>query len=98
MKSFTQRPIVTGGTVQTTSTGTGDVKTVTFPSKAGGVWITVETNAARVTLNGDTPSAALGIVLPKDSSPVYFPLPGGTGLKFASTQAANCIVNTIFVS
>lgn len=78
--------------VQTTSTTTTDVKTVTPPPGARGCLLTVETTSARITLNGVDPAANNGFVLAKDQTPWY--LPAAVTIKFTSTAAANCVLNT----
>ena len=95
MKPFTQRPLTTA---QATSTGTADTKSFAAPSKAGGCFITVETNPARVTLDGTTPAAGAGIVIPKDSAPVFIPVGSGTTIKAASTIAGNSIINVVWLA
>lgn len=95
MRPSAHRPI---STTQVTSTGTADVKTATAPTSTGGCYITVETNAARVTLDGSAPSSSNGIVIQKDSAPCYMPLKSGTVIKAASTIAANSIVNVAWLS
>lgn len=81
--------------VQQTSTGTADVKTFTKPALATACFITVETTNARVTFGGDTPDASNGLIVLKDSQPLYFPV--AADIKFVSTAAANCIVNVMWL-
>jgi hypothetical protein len=83
-----------GAPVQTTSTGTADVKTVTPPTTATAFMVSIETNAARVTLDGSAPGAT-SLLLPTTGSqglilPIGFP--AGGSIKFASSIAANSVV------
>jgi hypothetical protein len=88
----------------TTSTGTGDVKTVAPASgkRAVGVWISVETTDARVTFSGATPgvSTGPGIVVKAGASPQFYPFAIGPNspLKFASNAAGNSLVSVVFVT
>ena len=93
-KPFT---LVSNLTAQATSTGTADVKSLDTSTHASSVMITVETNAARVTLDGTTPSTSNGIVIPKDALPLLLPVGDGTTIKFVSTIAGNSIVDAIWL-
>lgn len=75
-----------------TSTGTADVKTFTPPRTAVAFLISVETNACRLTLDGDTPDATHGQVFPKDVAPQLV-LVGGRDVKVVSIAAANSVVH-----
>ena len=80
-------------TVQITSTGTADVKTAT-PTElnAAGALITAETNPARLTVDGSTPSATNGHFVPTGMGPILILLSSDV-LKVVSTTAANSILN-----
>lgn len=90
----------------TTSTGTGDVKTVAPSSlRAIGAWITIEGVAARVTFGGTTPgvTVAPGVVVPAGTPPLFYPFPftpstqPGPKIKFASNASGSSIMSVIFV-
>lgn len=80
-------------TAQATSTGTGNVQTIT-PNPQGPkvALVTVETNPARVTLDGSAPGAGNGLIIQKDANPLLL-LWSSDVLKFASTIAGNSILN-----
>jgi hypothetical protein len=83
-----------GAPVQTTSTGTADAKTVTPPTTATAFLVSIETNAARVTLDGSAPGPT-SLLLPTTGSqglilPIGFP--AGGAIKFASSIAGNSVV------
>ena len=94
MKFSTYVPI---STAQATSTGTGDVHTLTIPARCSAALITVETTAARVTLDGSAPGAGNGLVFPIALSPVLVPIGPGTTIKFASSAAGNSIVDVAYL-
>jgi L,D-peptidoglycan transpeptidase YkuD (ErfK/YbiS/YcfS/YnhG family) len=80
--------------VSQTSTGTADVKTfAALPKNAGGVIVSVETTAARVTFDGTTPDATHGVAVPVGV--FQFNFGEGTVIKFASTAGAASIVSVI---
>lgn len=81
---------------QQTPTTTADVKTFTPPAGARACLITVETNDARISLHGTTPSATVGHVLKKDQQPLY--IPAAVPIKAVSTVAGNAIVNVTWLN
>jgi hypothetical protein len=80
---------------QQTSTGTADVKSFSTPSNAVACYVSATTNPARLTVDGTTPSATNGIVVPAGALP--FELRAVQALKVASTAAANSIVDVAFL-
>lgn len=90
MRTFGMDPYKTE---QVTSTGTSDVQTVTTGNSCSAVLITVETNAARVTFDGTTPSSSNGVVIPKDAVPLLIGFRHNRTIKAVSTVAGNSIVN-----
>lgn len=83
-----------------TSTGTANIQTITPPNDAAACLITVETTAARITFDGESPGAgaAPGLVFPTALAPVFVPLGKGATIKFASNAAGNSIVQVLFLS
>lgn len=81
---------------QATSTGTGDVKTLARPASAIAVYLTVTTNAARVVFDGSTPSSTNGILVP--TGVLWLFEIGGSDIKFASSIAANSVVDALWLS
>lgn len=77
--------------VQGTSTGTGDVHTVTAPSGAKGFFITVQTNGIYFTWDGTSPSSTNGLHAVAGAAPVFIPI--GKNFQFASDAAGNAVVN-----
>lgn len=90
MKPSTHRAI---GQARGTSTGTGDVQTLTPPGNASAMQFCVETTNARMTLDGSTPSATNGNVELAAQSPQFLPVGAGSQIKWISTAAAASIVN-----
>ena len=82
---------------EATSTGTGDVKTLTPPGDASAALISVETTAARMTFDGSTPAAANGHVFPAAQVPQTVLIGAGSVIKWISTAAANSIVNVTWL-
>lgn len=78
---------------QITSTGTGDVHTITLDTNTRYVMLSAETTSARVTFAGGAPSSSLGHVIPTGAIPLYLPVGKGTTIKFASTGATACVLN-----
>lgn len=81
---------------QETSTSTSDVKTLTPPAGAHGVFLTVTTNGCTMTFDASTPSSSNGLAFPKDGVPAFFPL-GTATIKFISQAAGNSVVNALWV-
>lgn len=90
MRSFGLDPFKTE---QATSTGTGDVKTLTSPQGTTAVLITVSTTPARVTFDGSTPSSGNGNVIPVGTMPLLLTFRSGQPIKFVSTAAAASTVD-----
>lgn len=82
--------------VQATSTGTGDVHTLTPPAGSHGFFITVQTNPIYLTLDGTAPSSTNGLHVIKDSAPIF--IPAGRPINFAADTAGNAVVNILWVS
>lgn len=74
-----------------TSTGTSDTKTATVQRGTSAVLVTVETNAARITLEGTDPAGGTGHVIPKDTSPYFLPVGPATILKAVSMTGTSVI-------
>jgi hypothetical protein len=95
-----QVPQNAGAFQQQTCPDTSTVKTFTPPTtpgrKAHGCIITVETNAARVTFNGDTPAANDGLLVQAAQQPLY--LPFAVPFKAVSSIAGNAVVNVTWLS
>lgn len=81
--------------VSATSTGTANVQTVTAPATATGFFINVETNGLRFTLDGTTPDATNGLMLPTGAVPQFFPI--GATIKFVSQAAGNAVAHVLWV-
>lgn len=84
--------------VSATSTGTADIKTLAAPPGATAVLLSVQTNAARVSFDGNNPGAgaAPGVVFPVGVQPFIIPIDGD--LKFASNIAGNSTVDALFLN
>lgn len=83
------------GMERLSSTDSSTVVTATIPKSTSYVMVTVETTAARITLNGSDPSAgsAPSHVLQKDAGPVYLLVgSGGTTIKAVSTAGTASVV------
>lgn len=85
------------GQAQATSTGTGDVKTLTPPPDTSACLISVETTSARMTFDNSTPAAGNGHVFPTAQVPQMMLIGAGSVIQFASTAAANAIVNVTWL-
>lgn len=81
---------------QQTSTGTADVKTLAPPAGAVACMLTVTTNPARITLDGTTPTASNGLLVPTGAMPL--PLSVARTMKFVSSIAANSIVDVLWLN
>ena len=89
MKPSTYQPI---SEEKLTSTGTSDTKTATVPNNTSGLYVTVESNPARMTITaaGD-PTSSTGLILQKDQQPWFLPLGPGATLKIAGTTGATVV-------
>lgn len=87
--------VATDTHLQTTSTGTADVKSIVAPADAVAVMLNCATNDARYTLDGSTPTATQGLLLKKDQNPLY--IAAGKTIKFVSGAAANCVVDSLWL-
>ena len=94
------QPTLTGPHAQATSTGTGNVASLTPPAGAHGFWITASTNGCYLTLDGTTPDSSNGLPLAKDGLPLFLPLvpQASDALKFASQVAGNAVVNVLWLT
>jgi hypothetical protein len=88
----------TASQVQLTSTSTSDVKSSVGPVGSDHVLISSETNDARVTFDGSTPSSSNGHVVPKAAIPLYLPLGEGSTLKIVSTAAGTSLLNVTWIN
>lgn len=75
-----------------TPTTTTDTKTFTLPNGCSAFYISAETNDARATFDGTTPTATVGHKIPKDQAPVLVLCGPGTSLQVVSTAAGNSVV------
>lgn len=75
-----------------TSTGTADVKTLSLDSSTSAILLSVETNDARVTFDGTTPSATNGHIFPKSAIPALLAVGPATAIKWISTAAGDSTV------
>lgn len=91
-----QLPFSPASLVQSTSTGTADVKTLAAPAGATGVLITVLTTSCWMTFDGSTPTAANGLIVQAAAAPLYLSI-ACANIKFASTAAAASVVNVQWV-
>lgn len=81
-----------------TSTSTSDVKTITVPAGAIGVFLNCATNDCRVTFDGTVVSSTVGLQVKKDNNPAFFPVaPSSSGVQVVSTAAGNSVVDYMFV-
>jgi hypothetical protein len=80
-----------------TSTGTADIKTITKPPNANGMYLSAKTNNARVTFDGTAPGAGVapGLIIVAGAQPVFFPF--ATDIKFVSEIAGNSELNVLWV-
>lgn len=85
------------GQAQATSTGTGDVKTLTPPPDTSAALISVETTSARMTFDKSAPAAGNGHVFPTAQVPQMILIGPGSEIRFAATAAANSIVNVTWL-
>lgn len=89
----------TGETVHKsdTSTGTADKKTITRPSRANAMILSVVTTSARATFDGTDPGAGVapGLVIVAGAQPVF--LPFATDIEFVSNTAGNSELNVLYL-
>ena len=81
---------------QVTSTGTGNVQTVSPPAGAHAFFMTVQTNGLYLTFDGTTPSSTNGLHVVKDSAPTFFPV--GKTINIAADTAGNAVANLLWVT
>ena len=95
--AYRQYDICESGThVQATSTGIGDVKSFAAPTEASGCFITCETTACRITVDGSAPSAGNGLVIPAATSPVFLPIGHPLTLKAAGSGGTS-VINVLWL-
>lgn len=96
MKPFTEICI---GEERLVSTGTSDTQTATIPKGTTAVQITVETTSCRSTAApaGD-PTSSVGLIIQKDQMPWFMPIGQGNTLRFASTAAAQSVIQLRYLS
>ena len=94
------QPTLTAPHAQATSTGTGNVQSLTPDAGAHALLITAATNGCYVTFDGSTPSSTNGLALAKDGLPLFLPLvpQASDALKFASQAAGNSVVNVLWLT
>lgn len=90
MKPSTFRPMTI--LAAQTPTTTTDTKAFTLPDGCSAFYISAETNDARITLGGTTPTATVGHKIPKDQAPVLILCGPGTVLQVVSAAAGNSVV------
>lgn len=100
MRANTFRPLSNAGVTthtQITSTGTADVHTLTLDAKTEAVLITVKTTSCWLTIDGETPTALVGLELPVGVLH-FIPIGKAITLSFASTAGANSVINVAQLS
>lgn len=65
--------------------------TLTVPAQADWILISVQTQNVRVTLDGTTPTASLGLVLVADQDPIALPVVSGGTVKVIEEAASAAI-------
>lgn len=97
LKASTFAPL--GAPVQATSTGTGNVASITVPSGACAMYVSVETNGARIVFDGSTPGATSLFLATTGAQPAFLLCvpQGGNAFKFASAIAGNSLVTVQFL-
>lgn len=105
MKPSTYRPVSKASSATTahkraSSSTTSSVQTITIDAHTSAILITVETTAARLTLDGSDPSAssAPSMVVQSAQNPLFVPVGSDTVIKFVSTAAAAAIVQVCELS
>lgn len=79
------------------SPDTTTVKSMVAPKEAVACFLTVETNAARVTIDGTDPTAGEYMVLQKDSAPFFLPIGHPQTIKWVSSVAAASVVRATWL-
>lgn len=79
-----------------TSTGTSDVKTATIPGWTSAIHVTVETNPARITLDGTDPTTGVGNVYPASAGPILLLAGPGAILQAVATTGSSTVQLTYF--
>lgn len=76
------------------SSATNDIQTMTLSKDTSAILVTVETTAARVTIDGSDPSAASApsMVIQAGQNPILIPIGQGGTVKHVSTAAAHSIL------
>lgn len=78
----------------TSNASLGTAVTLTRPSGANGILMSASGQSVRYTLEGSTPTANLGLLIPTGVAPVLVPLSDGMTLKVIETTAsANLTIN-----
>lgn len=73
-----------------TSTGAGDVKTITAPPTSTACMLQAKTTAARVTFDGTAPGATNCILIPAGTAPIFFPI-GRRDIQFDGDGGASTL-------
>ena len=89
-KSSTYTPIAGQGTNISPTTTT--VQSLALPGNTSAVLISSETNDARVTFDGSTPTSTTGHKIPKDLPPLLILVGTGATIKALSNAAGTAIV------
>lgn len=100
MKPSTYKPNVWANGTATTahqrgsSSGTGNVASITLAKTTSAILVTCETTSARVTIDGTDPSAASApsMVVQKDTNALLIPIGTGNVVKWCSTAAAASVL------
>jgi hypothetical protein len=85
---------ITPHAAEQSSPDAATARTFTAPRGARAALISVVTTPARVTLDGSTPSASNGLVLPVG----VHEIPVGRTIKITSTATAACLVNVLWLT
>lgn len=82
------------------SPDTSTVRTYTIPNRTSAILVTVETTAARITLDGTDPSAASApsLIIPASAAPIMLLVGAGATLKHVSTSGAASVLQACYLS
>lgn len=96
MKPSTFLPIASKMATQTPTTTT-DTKSFTIPPGTSAILVSSETNDARITFDGTTPTATVGHKVPKDQAAALYLVGAGANLQVVSTASGNSVVQVTFL-
>ena len=87
-----------GAPSQATSTGVADVKTFLAPKSAAAFMVSVGTTAARLSVDGSTPSATVGVTVQVTGQPLVLNVAPAGDVRVAAASAGNSVVDVQFLS